>query len=87
MDKPEKPAQFTIMREPDGGSRFIETDRAEFEGYKYLRTGQIGNFPVHVDEWAHQNVYEFWLQQMLNEMFESRDQSNDSWSGNAEPNS
>lgn len=87
MDKPEKPAQFTIMREPDGSSRFIETDRAELEEYKYLRTGQIGNFPVHVDEWAHESVHEFWLQQMLNEMFEGRDQSNDSWSGNAEPNS
>lgn len=87
MDKPENPAQFTIMREPDGGSRFIETDRAELEGYRYLRTGQIGNFPVHVDEWAHESVYDFWVQQMLNEMFETRDTTNDSWNNDAEPNS
>ncbi len=79
MDRPEKPAQFTIMREPDGSSRFIETDRANLEGYKYLRTGQIGQFPVHVDEWAHESVHEFWVQQMLNEMFETRDQATDSW--------
>jgi hypothetical protein len=84
MDKPEKPAQFTIMRDPDGGSRFIETDRAKLEGYKYLRSGQIGNFPVHVDEWAHEGVYDFWLGQMMNELFEGREQPQDSWKNNAE---
>jgi hypothetical protein len=79
MEHPETPAQFTIMRNPDGGSVFIETDRAELEGYKYLRTGQIDKFPVQVDEWAHESVYKYWLDQMMNEMFETRTGKHDSW--------
>jgi hypothetical protein len=84
MERPENPAQFTIMRQPDGGSVLIETNRAELDGYKYLRTGQIDKVPVQVDEWAHESVYDYWLGQMMDELFQAREQPRDSWENNAE---
>lgn len=81
MDEARTPSQFVILREADGESRFIESKQVDFTNYKFLRSGEMQGLPKHiiVDEWCHESVFDAWCQQMINELFDTRDQSRDSF--------
>lgn len=75
------PSQFVILRKADGDSTLIESERVDFTEYKFLKSGPVEGLPkaMDIDEWCHESVFDAWCQQMVNDLFESRDKDRDSF--------
>jgi hypothetical protein len=81
MSDKQTPSQFVILREADGSSRLIESERVDFTEFKFLKSGPVDGLPkaMNIDEWCHESVFDTWCQQLVNDLFNSRDKDRDSF--------